>query len=86
MIAVILATASAVVYGTADFFGGLATRRSRVLAVVALSQLAGLALILALLPALPGAFDGRAVLWGARRRAVGRQPAWCCSTGRWPPA
>ncbi|TXK38716.1 DMT family transporter [Nonomuraea sp. C10] len=64
MIAVILATASAVVYGTADFFGGLATRRSRVLAVVALSQLAGLALILALLPALPGAFDGRAVLWG----------------------
>ncbi|MDA0637684.1 DMT family transporter [Nonomuraea sp. MCN248] len=64
MTAVILATACAVVYGTADFFGGLATRRSRVLAVVALSQLAGFALILSLLPVLPGAFEGRAVLWG----------------------
>jgi uncharacterized membrane protein len=61
---VILATACAVVYGTADFFGGLATRRSRVLAVVALSQLAGLALILALLPALPGLFSGGALAWG----------------------
>ncbi|MGN9784211.1 EamA family transporter [Nonomuraea sp. ZG12] len=64
MTAVILATACAVVYGTADFFGGLATRRSRVLAVVALSQLAGLALILVLLPALPGLFSGGALAWG----------------------
>jgi drug/metabolite transporter (DMT)-like permease len=62
--AVILATACAVVYGTADFFGGLATRRSRVLAVVALSQLAGLALILALLPVLPGLLSGGALAWG----------------------
>jgi drug/metabolite transporter (DMT)-like permease len=61
---VILATACAVVYGTADFFGGLATRRSQVLSVVVLSQLAGLALILGLLPLLPGAFDGRALAWG----------------------
>ena len=64
MTAVILATACAVVYGTADFFGGLATRRSRVLAVVALSQLAGLALIVALLAVLPGAVSGGALLWG----------------------
>ncbi|MER7502926.1 DMT family transporter [Nonomuraea pusilla] len=64
MTAVILATACALVYGTADFFGGLATRRSRVLAVVALSQVAGLALILALLPLLPGRFGGEDVLWG----------------------
>jgi len=62
--AVILATACAVVYGTADFFGGLATRRSRVLAVVALSQLAGLALIVALLAVLPGVVSGGALLWG----------------------
>ncbi|WP_336206054.1 DMT family transporter [Nonomuraea sp. LPB2021202275-12-8] len=64
MTAVILATACAVVYGTADFFGGLATRRSRVLAVVALSQVAGLAFILALLPLLPGLFSGGALAWG----------------------
>ncbi|MEU6727699.1 DMT family transporter [Nonomuraea wenchangensis] len=64
MTAVILATACAVVYGTADFFGGLATRRTQVLAVVALSQLAGLALILVLLPVLPGRAGGPALLWG----------------------
>ncbi|NUP01915.1 MAG: EamA family transporter [Nonomuraea sp.] len=64
MTAVILATACAVVYGTADFFGGLASRRSQVLSVVALSQLAGLALILVLLPLLPGAVSASALLWG----------------------
>ncbi|WP_157250919.1 DMT family transporter [Nonomuraea typhae] len=64
MTAVILATVCAVVYGTADFCGGLATRRSRVFSVVALSQIAGLVLILALLPVLPGALDPRALWWG----------------------
>ncbi|MBT2228049.1 DMT family transporter [Nonomuraea sp. NEAU-A123] len=64
MTAVILATVCAMVYGTADFFGGLATRRSRVLAVVALSQLAGLAVILAVLPILPGRLSDGAMLWG----------------------
>ncbi|UBU11867.1 DMT family transporter [Nonomuraea gerenzanensis] len=61
---VILATACAIVYGTADFFGGLATRRTQVLAVVVLSQLAGLALILGLLPVLPGSYSGPALAWG----------------------
>ncbi|MEU4225406.1 DMT family transporter [Nonomuraea sp. NPDC026600] len=64
MTAVILATACAMVYGTADFFGGLATRRSRVLSVVALSQLAGLAVILVVLPMLPGRLSEGAMLWG----------------------
>ncbi|MFG1700402.1 EamA family transporter [Nonomuraea sp. NPDC049309] len=61
---VILATACAIVYGTADFFGGLATRRSRVLSVVVLSQAAGLALILVLLPLLPGSYGTLALSWG----------------------
>ncbi|MFD1935925.1 MULTISPECIES: EamA family transporter [Nonomuraea] len=64
MTAVILATACAIVYGTADFCGGLATRRSRVLSVVTLSQIAGLALILAMLPFLPGVFSEGAIVWG----------------------
>ncbi|GAA5042180.1 drug/metabolite transporter (DMT)-like permease [Thermocatellispora tengchongensis] len=64
MTAVVLATACAVVYGTADFLGGLATKRSQVFAVVALSQLAGLAFVLALLPVLPGSFSPGALLWG----------------------
>lgn len=64
MTAVILATVCAVVYGTADFFGGLASKRSQVLSVVVLSQLAGLALILGMLPLLPGTFSDRALFWG----------------------
>jgi drug/metabolite transporter (DMT)-like permease len=63
-VTVILATACAIVYGTADFFGGLATRRAQVLSVVTLSQLAGLALILGLLPLLPGAYSDPALAWG----------------------
>ncbi|HEX4815548.1 MAG TPA: DMT family transporter [Nonomuraea sp.] len=64
MTAVILATACAVVYGTADFFGGLASRRTQVFAAVVFSQLAGLVLVFALLPALPGASSGPALFWG----------------------
>ncbi|WP_433243896.1 EamA family transporter [Streptosporangium sp. CA-135522] len=64
MTAVVLATVCAVVYGTADFFGGLATRRSRVLAVVVLSQMTGLALVAALLPFLPGVLTPEGLGWG----------------------
>ncbi|MBO3746273.1 DMT family transporter [Streptosporangiaceae bacterium NEAU-GS5] len=64
MTAVALATACALIFGTADFFGGLATRRSRVLAVVVISQLGGLLLVLALLPLLPGRASTAAMLWG----------------------
>ncbi|MFI6479500.1 EamA family transporter [Nonomuraea sp. NPDC050663] len=66
-----LATACAVVYGTADFLGGLATRRSRVLAVVVLSQVAGFALILLLMPLLPGLFSTPALLWGMAAGVAG---------------
>ncbi|MGY1773315.1 EamA family transporter [Blastococcus sp. SYSU D00813] len=63
--AVVLALASAVVYGTADFLGGLASRRASVLAVVALSQATGLAALLLLLPWLGGPVTGADLLWGA---------------------
>jgi uncharacterized membrane protein len=43
--AVLLATLSALVYGTADFCGGVATRRNDGAVVTVLSQLAGCALI-----------------------------------------
>jgi drug/metabolite transporter (DMT)-like permease len=64
MMAVLLATTCAVVYGTADFFGGLATRRSRVLAVVMLTQITGLLFVLPLLPLLPGRPSFGALAWG----------------------
>ena len=65
MTAVVLATACAMVYGTADFLGGMATRRSRVLSVVVLSQMAGLAVAVALLPILPGTPAPVTLAWGA---------------------
>lgn len=64
MTAVFLATGCAVIYGMADFFGGLATRRSKVLAVVMLSQITGLLFVLPLLPLLPGVPSLGAIGWG----------------------
>jgi drug/metabolite transporter (DMT)-like permease len=65
-VAVLLAGISALLYGGADFYGGLATRRSAVSAVLALSQFVGLAIALAavaiLRTALPAAAD---LAWGA---------------------
>jgi drug/metabolite transporter (DMT)-like permease len=70
-VAVLLALASAVVYGAADFCGGLATRRAGAFAVVALSQLAGLVALGALLPWWGGAPTGTDLAWGAAAGLAG---------------
>jgi drug/metabolite transporter (DMT)-like permease len=62
---VVLALASAVVYGASDFLGGLASRRASVFGVVALSQLAGLTALLVLLPWLGGPATAADLAWGA---------------------
>lgn len=63
---VLLALLSAVVYGSADFFGGVASRRTAALRVVTLSQAIGLAMVLAAIPLMPAARVLRADLgWGA---------------------
>ncbi len=46
---------SSVTYGTADFLGGLASRRASTIAVVIVSQFAGLVLVAIALPLLPRA-------------------------------
>ena len=51
----LLALTSAVFYGTADFCGGITARRANTVATVFVSQLAGLIMILAVLPFLPKA-------------------------------
>lgn len=48
--AIVLGLAAAVVYGAADFAGGLATRRTPALTVVVLSQLMGLVVLVVALP------------------------------------
>lgn len=59
MLAVVLGLASGLSWGVADFLGGLASRRAAALSVVAVSQTAGLAIILVVLgvarPAMPPA-------------------------------
>ena len=69
--AVLLALASAVVYGAADFLGGLASRRTSVFGVVALSQVIGLAALLVLLPWLGGPVDAADLAWGAAAGLAG---------------
>jgi uncharacterized membrane protein len=69
--AVVLAVSSAVVYGASDFLGGLASRKATVFGVVALSQLAGLVALLALLPWLGGPVSRADLGWGAAAGLVG---------------
>jgi len=67
-----LAIGSAVLYGAADFTGGVATRRASTTAVVVLSQSCGLVLIALLLPLLPHAEPSRSdLLWGAAAGLTG---------------
>lgn len=65
MATVVLSLFAALFYGAADFCGGLAARRTPVLAVAVLSQAAGFVVLLALLPFLPGNATQADYLWGA---------------------
>lgn len=62
---VVLALLAAGAYGAADFFGGVATRRSPVFAVTVISQLAGLLFLIMTLPFVPGHVSARALEYGA---------------------
>lgn len=61
----LLALASAVCYGIADFAGGLLSRRAGFVAVALTGQLAGLALTLAVAPLVPGQPTAADLGWGA---------------------
>lgn len=65
MASIVFALCAAALYGSADFFGGLAARRSAVMPVMIFSQLAGSGLLIAVLPWLPTG-DARMAdwLWG----------------------
>src|SRR5256712_13615359 len=70
--AYLLAIGSAVLYGAADFTGGLTTRRAGTIPVVLLSQAAGLILLALIMPLLPHASPARAdLLWGAAAGLTG---------------
>ncbi len=63
--AVLLALGSAAVFGGADFCGGLASRRVRVVAVLMVSQVVGLGVVAVAAPALGGTVTARDLGLGA---------------------
>lgn len=71
MIAYVLALGSAALYGAADFLGGFASRRAATIAIVVVSQAAGLLLLLVLLPFLPAAPVHRDLWWGGAAGLAG---------------
>jgi drug/metabolite transporter (DMT)-like permease len=70
-VAVLLALASALLWGASDFGGGLASRRAGAQAVVAGSQAVGLVALLVLLPWLGGRPTAGDLLLGAAAGAAG---------------
>src|SRR3954451_16788339 len=70
--AYLLALVSALLYGAADFTGGLATRRAATIPVVIASQFSGMVLLALLLPLLPGSSPSHAdLLWGVAAGLTG---------------
>jgi drug/metabolite transporter (DMT)-like permease len=68
----LLALLSAVLYGAADFIGGIGTKRAGAIPIVLLSQASGLVLVVLMLPVLPGAYPLRSdLLWGAAAGLTG---------------
>ena len=68
----LLAIGSAILYGAADFTGGLTTRRVGTIPVVLISQASGLLLLALMLPFLPDATPSQAdLLWGVAAALTG---------------
>ncbi len=61
--AFVLALASSVIYGTADFLGGYGARRASAIWVVAISQAAGLVMVAAAMPFFPAVIPAGSTLW-----------------------
>lgn len=70
--AILLALASAVLYGAADFLGGFASKRASTLSVLVLSQLVSVATVLAALCVFPRATVHEIdLVWGAGAGLIG---------------
>jgi uncharacterized membrane protein len=68
---ILLGLAAAVLYGTGDFLGGLASRRVQVLAVLALAETAGVMVALPAAAASPGPARLPGLAWGSGAGLVG---------------
>jgi drug/metabolite transporter (DMT)-like permease len=68
---ILLGLAAAVLYGTGDFLGGLATRRAHVLAVLALAETASVIVALPAAAMSPGPVRVAGLAWGISAGLVG---------------
>jgi drug/metabolite transporter (DMT)-like permease len=68
---ILLGLAAAVLYGTGDFLGGLATRRIQVLAVLLLAQTAGVIVVLPAAAIWPGQASLAGLAWGISAGLIG---------------
>lgn len=71
MPAAVLGLLSALVYGSADFLGGVAARRIGPVRTTAIGAVSGLALLLLALPLVGGTWSAAALGWGALSGLVG---------------
>lgn len=71
MLAIVIGLASAGVFGVADFFGGLAAKRTASVAVTAFAALVGVAVLLPFALLTPGRLSSEALLWGALSGVTG---------------
>ncbi|MFV0374692.1 EamA family transporter [Microbacterium sp.] len=71
MTAAALALLGALVYGSADFLGGLAARRLRAIVVTATAAASGLVVLALVYPVFGGAWSAPDVMWGAISGATG---------------
>jgi uncharacterized membrane protein len=71
MLTAVLGTFAALVFGAADFIGGLASRRSHPVLVTATVAFSGLAALGVLLPFVPGRWSSEAVFWGGLSGVAG---------------
>ena len=71
MLTVGLSLLAALTYGSADFCGGLASRRMPAAVVVVLSQAAGLGLLAAVYPFVPTRYTAGDLAWGAAAGVFG---------------
>lgn len=71
MLAIVIGLASAVTYGVADFFGGLAAKRAPAIAITAFAALVGLAVLVPFALLVPARASFDAVLWGGLSGVTG---------------
>jgi drug/metabolite transporter (DMT)-like permease len=71
MLTVVVGLVSALVYGAADFLGGIASRRISPVRVTAVAAVTGLVVLLAALPFVGGTWSREAVLLGALSGVTG---------------